>query len=142
MELVLPEDLRFLDSHEYVRLDEKNAVIGISSYAIEQLGDIVFLELPNIGDIVKTGESFGSIESVKAAEELYPPISGIIIDRNETIIENPEKIIDDPYGNGWLLKIQFESFNNELENTLSAEEYKSMLDNYTCLLYTSDAADE
>ncbi|ADB95319.1 glycine cleavage system protein GcvH [Candidatus Atelocyanobacterium thalassae] len=131
MELVLPEDLRFLDSHEYVRLDEKNAVIGISSYAIEQLGDIVFLELPNIGDIVKTGESFGSIESVKAAEELYPPISGIIIDRNETIIENPEKIIDDPYGNGWLLKIQFESFNNELENTLSAEEYKSMLDNYT-----------
>ena len=131
MELVLPEDLSFLDSHEYVRLDEKNAVIGISSYAIEQLGDIVFLELPNIGDIVKTGESFGSIESVKAAEELYPPISGIIIDRNETIIENPEKIIDDPYGNGWLLKIQFESFNNELENTLSAEEYKSMLDNYT-----------
>ena len=131
MELVLPEDLRFLDSHEYVRLDEKNAVIGISSYAIEQLGDIVFLELPNIGDIVKTGESFGSIESVKAAEELYPPISGIIIDRNETIIENPEKIIDDPYGNGWLLKIQFESFNNELENTLSAEEYKSMLDSYT-----------
>lgn len=131
MELVLPEDLRFLDSHEYVRLDEKNAVIGISSYAIEQLGDIVFLELPNIGDIVKTGESFGSIESVKAAEELYPPISGIIIDRNETVIENPEKIIDDPYGNGWLLKIQFESFNNELENTLSAEEYKSMLDNYT-----------
>ena len=131
MELVLPEDLRFLDSHEYVRLDEKNAVIGISSYAFEQLGDIVFLELPNIGDIVKTGESFGSIESVKAAEELYPPISGIIIDRNETIIENPEKIIDDPYGNGWLLKIQFESFNNELENTLSAEEYKSMLDNYT-----------
>jgi len=131
MELVLPEDLRFLDSHEYVRLDEKNAVIGISSYAIEQLGDIVFLELPNIGDIVKTGESFGSIESVKAAEELYPPISGIIIDRNETIIENPEKIIDDPYGNGWLLKIQFESFNNELENTLSVEEYKSMLDNYT-----------
>ena len=131
MELVLPEDLRFLDSHEYVRLDEKNAVIGISSYAIEQLGDIVFLELPNIGDVVKTGESFGSIESVKAAEELYPPISGIIIDRNETIIENPEKIIDDPYGNGWLLKIQFESFNNELENTLSAEEYKSMLDNYT-----------
>ena len=131
MELVLPEDLRFLDSHEYVRLDEKNAVIGISSYAIEQLGDIVFLELPNIGDIVKTGESFGSIESVKAAEELYSPISGIIIDRNETIIENPEKIIDDPYGNGWLLKIQFESFNNELENTLSVEEYKSMLDNYT-----------
>ena len=130
MELVLPEGLRFLDSHEYVRLDEKNAVIGISSYAIEQLGDIVFLELPNIGDIVKTGESFGSIESVKAAEELYPPISGIIIDRNETIIENPEKIIDDPYGNGWLLKIQFESFNNELENTLSVEEYKSMLDNY------------
>ena len=121
MELVLPEDLRFLDSHEYVRLDEKNAVIGISSYAIEQLGDIVFLELPNIGDIVKTGESFGSIESVKAAEELYPPISGIIIDRNETIIENPEKIIDDPYGNGWLLKIQFESFNKELENTLSVE---------------------
>ncbi|BDA40009.1 glycine cleavage system protein GcvH [Candidatus Atelocyanobacterium thalassae] len=131
MELVFPKDLRFLDSHEYVRLDEKSAIIGISAYAIEQLGDIVFLELPNIGDIIRTGESFGSIESVKAAEDLYPPISGIIIDRNERIIENPDEIIDDPYGDGWLLKVQIEDFNNELKNTLSEQEYRHMLNEHT-----------
>lgn len=131
MELVFPEDLRFLDSHEYVRLDGRNAIIGISAYAIEQLGDVVFLELPNIGDTIQTGESFGSIESVKAAEDLYPPISGIIIDRNERIIENPDKIIDDPYGDGWLLKIQTENSNKELENTLSEKEYRHMVNKYT-----------
>ena len=130
MELVFPEDLRFLDSHEYVRLDGKNAIIGISAYAIEQLGDVVFLELPNIGDTIQAGESFGSIESVKAAEDLYPPISGIIIDRNERIIENPDEIIDDPYGDGWLLKIQTENSNKELENTLSEKEYRHMLNQY------------
>ena len=101
MDLKFPEDLKYLDSHEYIRLDGEIATIGISAYAIEQLGDLVFLELPEIGDSLELGNSFGSIESVKAAEDLYPPVSGTVIDRNEEMIETPEAIADDPYGDGW-----------------------------------------
>lgn len=78
-----PEDLRYLDSHEYVRLDGEIATIGVSAFALDELGDIVFLELPEVGDTLAKGETFASIESVKAAEDLYAPISGTVIDRNE-----------------------------------------------------------
>ncbi|PSF39535.1 glycine cleavage system protein H [Aphanothece hegewaldii CCALA 016] len=125
MELEYPDDLRYLDSHEYVRLDGEIATIGISAYAIDQLGDIVFLELPELGDPLEVGESFGTIESVKAVEELYPPISGTVIERNEAMIETPELIGDDPYGEGWLLKVRVENPDEELADTLSPVEYRS-----------------
>lgn len=125
MELLYPDDLRYLDSHEYVRLEGEIATIGISAYAIDQLGDIVFLELPELGDPLEIGESFGTIESVKAVEELYPPISGTVIERNEAMIETPELIGDDPYGEGWLLKIRVENPDEELADTLSPVEYRS-----------------
>ncbi|ACB51991.1 glycine cleavage system protein H [Crocosphaera subtropica ATCC 51142] len=128
MELEFPEDLRYLDSHEYIRLDGEIATIGISAYAIEQLGDLVFLELPEVGDSLERGSSFGSIESVKAAEDLYPPVSGTVIDRNEAMIETPEVIADDPYGDGWLLKVRVENPDDELEDTLSAHDYRAMLE--------------
>lgn len=128
MELEFPEDLRYLDSHEYVRLDGEIGTIGISAYAIEQLGDIVFLELPEVGDSLERGSSFGSIESVKAAEDLYPPISGTVIDRNEVMIETPEVIADDPYGDGWLLKVRVENPDDELDDTMSAQDYRGMLE--------------
>ncbi|WP_035798159.1 glycine cleavage system protein GcvH [Crocosphaera chwakensis] len=128
MELEFPEDLRYLDSHEYVRLDGEIATIGISAYAIEQLGDLVFLELPEVGDSLERGSSFGSIESVKAAEDLYPPVSGTVIDRNEAMIETPEVIADDPYGDGWLLKVRVENPDDELEDTMSAQDYRGMLE--------------
>ena len=83
MDLEYPEDLKYLDTHEYVRLDGEIATIGISAFAIDQLGDIVFLELPEVGDAVDVGESFGTIESVKAVEDLYPPVSGTVIECNE-----------------------------------------------------------
>ncbi|GFE67817.1 glycine cleavage system protein GcvH [Chroococcus sp. FPU101] len=128
MELEYPDDLRYLDSHEYVRLEGEIAIVGISAYAIDQLGDIVFIELPELGDSVDVGERFGTIESVKAVEELYPPVSGTVVQRNETIIETPELIGDDPYGEGWLLKVRVENPDDELADTLSSVEYRSHVD--------------
>ncbi|ACK69607.1 glycine cleavage system H protein [Gloeothece citriformis PCC 7424] len=128
MEHEYPDDLRYLDSHEYVRLDGEIATIGISAFAIEQLGDIVFLELPEVGEAVEVGESFGHIESVKAVEDLYPPVSGTVIERNEAMIDSPELIGDDPYGEGWLLKLRVVNPDNELDDTLTADEYRSQVE--------------
>lgn len=128
MELEYPEDLKYLDSHEYVRLDGEIATIGVSAFAIDQLGDIVFLELPEVGDALEVGESFGTIESVKAVEDLYPPISGTVIDRNEEMIESPESIAEDPYGEGWLLKLRVDNPDDELTDTLSAAEYRAQVE--------------
>ena len=125
MDLEYPEDLKYLDTHEYVRLEGEIATIGISAFAIDQLGDIVFLELPEVNDEVEVGESFGTIESVKAVEDLYPPVSGTVIDRNEALIETPEMIAEDPYGEGWLLKVRVDNPDDELEDTLSAPEYRA-----------------
>ncbi|ACK65334.1 glycine cleavage system H protein [Rippkaea orientalis PCC 8801] len=128
MDLEYPDDLRYLDSHEYVRLDGEIATIGLSAFAIEQLGDIVHLELPEVGEALEKGESFGAIESVKAAEDLYPPVSGTVIDRNEEMIENPDQLADDPYGDGWLIKVRVSNLDAELDDTLSASEYQAQLE--------------
>ena len=128
MELEYPEDLKYLDSHEYVRLDGEIATIGVSAFAIDQLGDIVFLELPEVGDAVEVGENFGTIESVKAVEDLYPPVSGTVIERNEEMIESPESIAEDPYGEGWLLKVRVDNPDDELTDTLSAAEYRAQVE--------------
>ncbi len=127
MTLEYPEDLKYLDSHEYVRLDGEIATIGISAYAVDQLGDIVFVELPEMGDALSKGETFGSIESVKAVEDLYAPISGTVIERNETIIDTPELIADDPYGEGWLLKLRIND-PDELIDAMSATEYREQVE--------------
>lgn len=128
MELEYPEDLKYLDSHEYVRLDGEIATIGVSAFAIDQLGDIVFLELPEVGDALEVGENFGTIESVKAVEDLYPPVSGTVIERNEEMIESPESIAEDPYGEGWLLKVRVDNPDDELTDTLSAAEYRAQVE--------------
>ncbi|MEW6494624.1 MAG: glycine cleavage system protein GcvH [Cyanobacteriota bacterium] len=127
MALEYPEDLKYLDTHEYVRLDGEIATIGISAFAIDQLGDIVFLELPDIGDALEKGESFGSIESVKAVEDLNAPISGTVIERNDAIADSPELIADDPYGEGWLLKLRINDA-DELMDSLSAGEYREQVE--------------
>lgn len=127
MELEYPDDLKYLDSHEYVRLDGEIATIGLSAFAIDQLGDIVHLELPEVGDALEKEESFGSIESVKAVEDLYPPVAGTVIERNEELLGEPENIGDDPYGEGWLVKVRIDS-NEDLEGLLSASEYRAQLE--------------
>lgn len=128
MEVEYPDDLKYLDSHEYVRLDGEIATIGISAFALDQLGDLVFLELPEVGDAVDLGESFGTIESVKAVEDLYPPVAGTVIERNEVAVEAPETIAEDPYGDGWLLKVRVEDPDTALEETLSADEYRARVE--------------
>jgi glycine cleavage system H protein len=122
-----PEDLRYLDTHEYVRLEGEIATIGITAFAVDQLGDIVFLELPDIGDAVTKGESFGTIESVKAVEDLNSPMTGTVIERNEALIESPEQIAEDPYGESWLLKLRVND-PGEIDDALTAQEYSSELE--------------
>ena len=122
-----PDDLKYLDTHEYVRLEGEIATLGISAFAVDQLGDIVFLELPEIGDALEKGESFGTIESVKAVEDMYAPISGTVIERNEAMIQSPELISEDPYGESWFLKVRIDDDEN-LGDTLSASEYRAAVE--------------
>lgn len=127
MGLEYPEDLKYLDTHEYVRLEGEIATIGITGYAVDQLGDIVFLELPEIGDAVTKEETFGSIESVKAVEDLSSPVTGTVIERNEAMIESPDQVVEDPYGEGWLLKVRVND-PGEIDDAMTAQEYSALVE--------------
>ncbi len=127
MALEYPDDLKYLDSHEYVRLEGEIATIGISAFAVDQLGDIVFLELPEIGDALQKGESFGTVESVKAVEDMNAPVSGTVVERNNAIADAPEQLAEDPYGEGWLLKVRIKD-PDELKDALSANEYRAQVE--------------
>lgn len=127
MELEYPDNLKYYDSHEYALLEGNVAALGITAFAVDELGDIVFLELPDVGDEVEKGESFGTVESVKAVEDLISPVSGSVIERNETLIESPEKLADDPYEEGWLVKVELED-PDDLEDALSSEEYQERVE--------------
>ncbi|MBD2043820.1 glycine cleavage system protein GcvH [Microcoleus sp. FACHB-672] len=127
MSLEYPDDLKYLDTHEYVRLDGEIATVGISAFAVDQLGDIVFLELPEIGEALKKGDNFGTIESVKAVEDLKSPISGTVVERNAEVIEAPEQVGDDPYGEGWLLKVRIDDA-DELDEAMSSDEYRGLVE--------------
>ena len=115
-------------SHEYAVKEDGKYVIGLTDYAIEQLGDIVFLELPSVGDEFEKGETFANIESVKAASEIYMPISGKIVEVNEELIDAPEKLNEDCYEGGWLVKIESNAADSELDDLMTYDEYKSELD--------------
>ncbi|NJL64673.1 MAG: glycine cleavage system protein GcvH [Methylacidiphilales bacterium] len=117
-----PEDLKYLDTHEYVRLKGDIATIGITAFAVDQLGDIVFLELPDVGETVSKGENFGTIESVKAVEDLKSPVTGIILERNDAMTDAPEQVADDPYGEAWLLKVRIDDI-SEIDDAMTADEY-------------------
>jgi glycine cleavage system H protein len=127
MSFEYPEDLKYLDSHEYVRLEGEIATIGISAFAVDQLGDIVFVEVPEIGAAVTKGETFGTVESVKAVEDLYAPVSGTVIEANASVLDAPEQLAADPYGEGWLLKVRIHEPEN-LDDTLSAQEYQAQVE--------------
>jgi glycine cleavage system H protein len=127
MSLEYPDNLRYVDTHEYVSLATDIAKIGVSAFAVDQLGDIVFVELPEVGDMITKGTAFGSIESVKAVEDLKAPVSGKVINRNDKAIDAPEIISTDPYTTGWLLEVQVASA-SELEDTYSAAEYRAKVE--------------
>ena len=101
-----PDSYRYADSHEYAWQDADVVRIGLSAYAVDQLGDIVFVDLPEVGAELNRGSSFGTVESVKAVEEIYAPLSGAVLKRNDALLANPEELQNDPHGEGWLLVIQ------------------------------------
>lgn len=115
-------------SHEYIVKQDDKYIIGLTDYAIDQLGDIVFLELPEVGDEFKKGDTFANIESVKAASEIYMPISGKIVEVNSELIDVPEKLNDDCYENGWLVKVETEAKEDEFSDLMSYENYKEELE--------------
>ncbi|MDM9384474.1 glycine cleavage system protein GcvH [Chlorogloeopsis sp. ULAP01] len=127
MSLEYPGDLKYLDTHEYVRLEGEIATIGITAFAVDQLGDIVFLELPEVGDAITKGETFGTVESVKAVEDLNSPITGTVIDRNEPLLDAPEQVADDPYGEGWFIKVRVND-PGEIDDALTADEYSAQVE--------------
>jgi glycine cleavage system H protein len=115
-------------SHEYIVKQDDKYIIGLTDYAIDQLGDIVFLELPEVGDEFKKGDTFANIESVKAASEIYMPISGKIVEVNSELIDAPERLNDDCYENGWLVKVETEAKEDEFSDLMSYENYKEELE--------------
>ena len=115
-------------SHEYIVKQDDKYIIGLTDYAIDQLGDIVFLELLEVGDEFKKGDTFANIESVKAASEIYMPISGKIVEVNSELIDAPEKLNDDCYENGWLVKVETEAKEDEFSDLMSYENYKEELE--------------
>lgn len=127
MSFEYPDDLKYLDSHEYARLEGEIATIGITAFAVDQLGDIVFLELPDVGAAVTQGERFGTVESVKAVEELLSPVTGTVVDRNDALLDSPEQLADDPYGDAWMMKVRVDD-PGVLEDALSADEYRSQVE--------------
>jgi glycine cleavage system H protein len=123
----IPEDLRYSRDDEWVRDEGDRAVVGVSDYAQEQLGDIVFVELPELGSAVKQGDAFGVIESVKAVSDLCAPISGEVVAINEELEERPEIVNEDCYQGGWLISIGYEN-RAELDSLLAADEYRQYID--------------
>lgn len=124
-----PSDLKFLDSHEWVKVDDNTVIVGISDHAQNELGEVVFVELPAIGDEFVSGDEAAVVESVKAASEVYTPISGEVIEVNEALEENPELVNTSPYEDGWFFKLKVSDENLvSIDSLMTAEEYSSMLD--------------
>jgi glycine cleavage system H protein len=121
--LSVPGDLQYTKSHEWVRTEGDTATIGITDHAQDELGDVVFVELPDEGTTLDAGESFGTVESVKAVSDLYTPVGGEIVEVNSALNDAPEKINEDPYGEGWIVKLRT---SGEAE-LLSAEGYEKVL---------------
>ena len=120
----IPDDLQYTKSHEWVRMEEDTATIGITDHAQDELGDVVFVELPEVGATIGAGDSFGTIESVKAVSDLYTPVGGEVVEVNSSLEDAPEKINDDPYGEGWIVKLS----TSEEADLLSPEEYEKLVE--------------
>ena len=118
-----PEDNRYAKSHEYVHMEGEVGTVGITDYAQKELGDVVFVELPQVGTQLEAGDELGSIESVKAVSELFAPVSGEVVEINETLADKPELVNTDPYGDGWMIRIRV-SDPTELDDLMNAEEYE------------------
>ncbi len=121
----IPEDLQYTKSHEWVRIEGDTATIGITDHAQDELGDVVFVELPDEGATFDAGESFGTVESVKAVSDLYTPVGGEVVEVNSSLEDAPEKINDDPYGEGWICELTLDD-PGELDGLLDAAAYRAL----------------
>ena len=123
-----PEDLKYSEEHEWVRLEvDGSAVVGITDFAAESLGDVVFVELPDVGSNLTQFEKMGEIESVKAVSDLYSPVSGTITERNDSVMDSPELVNDSPYDSGWMLRVNL-SNSAELDKLMNHAEYQAMIE--------------
>jgi glycine cleavage system H protein len=122
--LNVPQDLSYTRSHEWMRCEDDIATVGITDHAQDELGDVVFVELPEEGASFKAGDAFGTVESVKAVSDLYAPVGGEVVEVNETLKDSPERINEDPYGGGWMIRLRI----SEEGDLLSAEEYERVLE--------------
>ena len=125
-ELVIPQDLRYTKDHEWARAEGELVTCGVTDYAQDQLGDIVFVELPEVGEELAEGGQFSTVESVKAVAELYSPIGGEVAEVNGALEDSPQLVNQDPYGQGWMIKVRPKE-PNELDKLMDAQQYKDML---------------
>ena len=122
-----PEDLKYSEEHEWLRMEGGTAVIGITHFAQDSLGDVVFVELPEVGSDVEQFEKMGEIESVKAVSDLYSPVGGRVVEVNESLTDSPELVNDSPYEEGWMIKVEV-SDSSEIERLMSASEYGALVE--------------
>jgi len=124
--MIYPEELKYTSEHEWVRVDGENLIIGITDYAQQQLGDIVFVDVPTVGETLDQGEVFGTIEVVKTVSDLFLPVAGEVIELNADLEDNPELVNKDPYGKGWIIKIKPASI-EDINHLLDADAYKKVI---------------
>ena len=122
----IPKDLRYSEEHEWIKLEDGKVRIGISHFAQSELGDIVFVELPQVGDEIKTDDPFGSVESVKTVSELYAPVSGKVVEVNADLEDNPEFVNESPYDKAWMIVVEL-SDASEVDKLMTAEQYEEMI---------------
>jgi glycine cleavage system H protein len=122
----IPENLRYSKDHEWVLVDGDTATIGITDYAQQSLGDVVYIDMPRVGDSFDTHEAFGSVESVKAVSEIFTPLAGEIVEVNDGLNDTPESVNSDPYGAGWMIKVRMKN-SGEADRMMSSEEYEEYL---------------
>lgn len=120
-----PADLRYTREHEWVRIENGEGIVGITDFAAGELGDIVYIELPEVGRKLRAGEAFGTIETVKAVEEIYAPVTGVILDINQSLADQPQRVNEDPFGDGWLVRMSIDDTKDA--ELLSAKEYDDVL---------------
>tara|TARA_B100000131_G_C17556818_1_gene384995 strand:- start:115 stop:489 length:375 start_codon:yes stop_codon:yes gene_type:complete len=124
--MIIPEELFYTKEHEWAKIEDNIAIVGITDFAQSQLGDIIFIEFPNIGDEFKKDDVFGEIEAVKTVSELYIPLSGKITEINLELEDSPEKVNSDPYGDGWIIKVELSSI-DEKSNLMKPSAYKELI---------------
>ena len=122
----IPDNLKFTKDHEWVKVDGKTGTVGVTDYAQGELGDVIYIDIPSHDAEVKQGDSFGTIEAVKTVSDIFAPVSGKIVEVNTSINDNPASVNKDPYGDGWIVKIEL-SDPNELNNLLTAKAYKELV---------------